>query len=243
MTRPLLLPPLLLLLLFGKTLCLDPLNDLKGKHYNITSIHAEGYVGMGYEGPDTALLPSDEWEGMVIDMIAWVARKAGFTYTLAPPTGQGSNCKHSDDSTATSSQYAVQYNCGSDDVTAGRSDMYWALYYITPGRLETNLVTVPFMSDVGVTLTATGKAERSVLDDITDKMKVLFSPFTWVMWMVTIALMLLVSLTFWIIEHGMLNENDRFTADSVASLTVRAQYDIINNELRELWMHKIRLCW
>ena len=84
----------------------------------------------------------------------------------------------------------------------------------------------------GVTLTATGKAERSVLDDITDKMKVLFSPFTWVMWMVTIALMLLVSLTFWIIEHGMLNENDRFTADSVASLTVRAQYDIIHNEVR-----------
>ena len=97
---------------------------------------------------------------MIVDMIEWVSSKAGFTYTLSSPMGQGPNCKHSEDPSATSSQYAVQYNCGSDDVTAGRTDMYWALYYITPGRLETNLMTVPFMSDVGVTLTATGKVPK-----------------------------------------------------------------------------------
>ena len=190
---------------------------------------------MGYEGSDTDLLPPEEWEGMVIDMVAWVAKKAGFTYTLSPPTGHGENCNHSTEDTAKDSQYAVQYNCGSDDVTSGRSDMYWALYYITPGRLATNLMTVPFISDVGVTLTATGKAEKSLINDILDNMQVLFSPFTWAMWIVTVVLMLMVSLTFWTIEHGMLNDTNRFTANGVASLTVRTQCDIIRNEV-SLWV-------
>ena len=61
-------------------------------------------------------------------------------------------------------------------------------------------------------------------------MAVLFSPFKPGVWGMTLALLVVVSLTFWVIEHGMINEDDRFTADSVASLTIRAQYDILQNE-------------
>ena len=35
---------------------------------------------------------------------------------------------------------------------AGRADVYWSGYYITTSRLEQNLFTVPYLSDVGLTL-------------------------------------------------------------------------------------------
>ena len=33
-------------------------------------------------------------------------------------------------------------------VIAGRADVYWSGYYITTSRLEQNLFTVPYLSDV-----------------------------------------------------------------------------------------------
>ena len=160
---------ILFLLLFCSVKSFDPATSLAGNHYNVTMIHAAGYVDMGYTSPGEPLKDPDAWDGMVIDMIAWVSKKAGFTYTLSPPTGIGPNC--ATDSTASLSQYAVQYNCGSDDVTTGRTDFYWSLYYITPSRLQTNIMTVPFISDVGVTLTATGAQSKGVIWDLYEKMK------------------------------------------------------------------------
>ena len=64
----------------------DPL-ALKGEHFNITMIHALGYVDMGYDG--NSIKAPEEWSGMIPAMIAWISRKAGFTYTLSSPSGEG----------------------------------------------------------------------------------------------------------------------------------------------------------
>jgi hypothetical protein len=50
------------------------------------------------------------------------------------------------------------------------------------------------------------------------------------MWGATAALMVLVTLTFWVIEHGAINEDNRFEAKNIASLTIRAQYDLLHNK-------------
>ena len=64
----------------------DPL-ALKGIHFNITTIHELGYTDMGYDG--NSIKAPEEWSGMIPAMIAWISRKAGFTYTLSSPSGSG----------------------------------------------------------------------------------------------------------------------------------------------------------
>ena len=45
------------------------------------------------------------------------------------------------------------YLCGEQDVhTLGLTDAYWGMYYITNTRSVKNLFTMPFISDVGLTI-------------------------------------------------------------------------------------------
>ena len=78
-----------------------------------------------------------EAEGFVVDMLEWVAQRAGFTYTLHAPTGNGSHCKASAGVTSLD-QYAGQYNCGQDDVTElGLTDVYWGAFTrLFPARVH-----------------------------------------------------------------------------------------------------------
>ena len=39
-----------------------------------------GFVDMGYDSGD--FRPNDRWRGFVVDLLAWVATHANFTYTL-----------------------------------------------------------------------------------------------------------------------------------------------------------------
>ncbi len=226
---------LLFFILVSVPLCasFDPSLSLAGQHFNITMIHAEGFVDMGYIDADVDLLPSSEWRGFLVDMIEWISGKAGFTYTLSSPSGTGRSCIHKENGEEDpmfSSRYSVQYKCGSDDVDMNMTDMYWSLYYVTPSRLSSHLMTTPFISDVGVTLTADVTNPGSDFDVIMDHMQLLFKPFTPYMWLTTAITILLTSLTMWIIEHSTFNRGDRFVTKNPRDLTVRAQLEILEEK-------------
>jgi hypothetical protein len=60
---------------------------LPSVHLHITTINNVGFADM-IDG-NGAFKPQMEWDGLMPDMIKWVARHAGFTYTLHSPTGEG----------------------------------------------------------------------------------------------------------------------------------------------------------
>jgi hypothetical protein len=106
---------------------------------------------------DGELLPVSEWTGFQRDVIEEVSRRAGFTYTLHSPSGDGPSCaRNEDDSKKEPKDYAGAYKCGEEDVyNLTRTHAYWAQYYITPSRLRKSIFTVPVLSDVGLTLLMT----------------------------------------------------------------------------------------
>ena len=94
---------------------------LAGIHLNFTTIHSDGFINMYEDG--NFLADSSQWTGLLVDQIDWIAKQAGFTYTLFPPSGLGDSCSNS---TGLDENWAGEYNCGSEDVWDGRTDAYWA---------------------------------------------------------------------------------------------------------------------
>ena len=115
--------------------------SLQGAHLDITTIHALGFMDMGYE--QNELLPAEQWRGFVVDQIKWIAQQANFTYTLHSPSGLGADCLHNSAMDGLL-PYAIQYNCGVNDViNLNRTDMYWAMYFVSVPRLQDAIFTQP----------------------------------------------------------------------------------------------------
>jgi len=137
---------------------------LEGQSFTITVVEAEGYVEVD---------PTSDsgFKGYVIDMIADVAAKAKFDYTLKLPSGAGSDCvpqlgNNDENATAYDPVYAAAYLCGQNDVLEPYSvleeyqtDMYWSMYYVTNARQLAGKFSLPFKPPTrGLTMygTATG---------------------------------------------------------------------------------------
>ena len=177
------------LLFCGKTTAFYQ-NTLSG-HYRFTVIHEPPYMDVGVS--DGSVLPKSQWKGYIVDMIKIISQKAGFTYELFLPSGGGSGCGTG----ATDVELAKKYLCGQQDaldlnITHG----YWGQFYITKGRVEDGTVfTTPFLSDVGLGLLVLPK-ETTTLESIF----LLFTPFSWEMWVMTIGVCIFVSMIVWLTE-------------------------------------------
>mmetsp|Transcript_1939 Transcript_1939/g.5711 ORF Transcript_1939/g.5711 Transcript_1939/m.5711 type:complete len:733 (-) Transcript_1939:1908-4106(-) len=153
---------------------------------------------MGYDEPGSDLWPESEWRGFLVDVLNWIAQKANFSYTLQAPSGTGSECTLPDDVGQrhnTSKDYAAQYNCGAQDVfDRNESHIYLGMYYITAERLDQGLFTIPFASDVGISVIGPIKSESQPGK--------IFVPFSLSMWLYTLLTVAVVTLTLTIVEHS-----------------------------------------
>ena len=78
--------------------------SLSGQHFDFTVIHEPPYVDVG--ASDGMILDKAQWKGYILDMIAIVATKAGFTYELFLPSGNGPSC-----SGTSQLAWSMQYKC------------------------------------------------------------------------------------------------------------------------------------
>ena len=78
--------------------------SLSGQHFNFTLIHEPPYVDVG--ASDGMILDKAQWKGYIPDMIAVIATKAGFTYELFLPSGNGPSC-----SGTSQLAWSMQYKC------------------------------------------------------------------------------------------------------------------------------------
>jgi hypothetical protein len=173
--------------------------DLSGQTLRITMIHEPGFVDM--LGPDGFVKPTAEWGGFLVDLLARIASEAGFTYTLHSPSGsnlEGGLCAPTNlTGPARQAFYATQYNCGQRDTEIGNSDVYWGMYYITSGRIKRGtLFTTPYLSDKGLSMLTSAKAEAGWTDEIYK----LFKPFTGGMWALSVATVCFFTLVLWVLE-------------------------------------------
>ena len=169
--------------------------SLDGRHLDITTVHALGFIDMGYEQGE--LWPASQWHGFIIDQIRWIAQQANFTYTLHSPSGLGADCLHNSAMDGLL-PYAAQYNCGVNDVIdLNRTDMYWAMYFVTVPRLQDAIFTQPFMSNVGLTIALPAGQENWM-----DEASKIFAPFSPALWLCTLGTTLFVSVVMWLMEHS-----------------------------------------
>ena len=169
--------------------------DLGGRHLDITSVHdGDGkYTNMlkadGTFEPDSSL-----WTGFFPDMIARVSELARFNYTLHSATGLGTRCGNGTGPIA----HMSAYNCAQDDVSElGKTEVYWAMFYETPGRSAVSRFTGSFMSDVGLSMLV-----APVQENFFEKATKIFTPFTRNFWICSLATALLVALCNWVVESS-----------------------------------------
>eukprot|EP00966_Prymnesium_polylepis_P166623 3851681-Prymnesium_polylepis.1 len=164
---------------------------------------------MGYNAASNAnLLSWQSWQGFYVDVIDWVATRAGFTYELHSPSGEGPACVAAHNKERSPQQFATQYNCGAEDVNLlNRTHVYWSDYYVTSGRLQQNLFSVPMLADVGLTLVLAPNRGADIWE-AADVMLKVFKPDAW---MLCIAIVLVFSLTLWFVDHGGPTESTRET--------------------------------
>ena len=177
------------LLFIGKTSAFYQ-NTISG-HYNFTVIHEPPYMDVGVS--NGIILSKDQWKGYIVDMIKIISQKAGFTYELFLPSGGGSGCGTG----ATDIELATKYLCGQQDtLDLNLTHGYWSQFYVTKGRLEDGTVfTTPFLSNVGLGLLVL-PAEASTFESFS----LLFTPFSWEMWMMTLGICVFVSMIVWLTE-------------------------------------------
>ena len=166
---------------------------LGGRHYDLTLVHGPPFVDMGVD--DGALLPPVQWSGYIVDMIEIVAARADFTYTLHGPSGVHAKCTSTDPL-----QAAGDYGCGQQDaLVLNRTDAYWSMYYVTGPRLDAGDFTAPFLSNVGISLAVPMKSQKT---GVWSRSEDLLKPFSYPMWLCTLATCVLVSLIVWFSEHS-----------------------------------------
>lgn len=149
-----------------------------GTTLKITIIPSHFFLWNVSATPDTPI-SADQVSGYFNEMVGNVSKssRANFNYELYLPSGFGKHCSPqltlAQASQAYSSKYRTQYNCGADDVTDPdvpaqyRTDIYWALYYITNPRLLTNRFTIPYIPPSQGALTMYGTAKGiQTFDDL-----------------------------------------------------------------------------
>lgn len=142
-----------------------PPPTLTGQHFRVTVV-ADGLSFVTATVQDGSV----NFEGYLVEMLAEIAARAGFTYELVSPSGLGAQCNPQIGASGTDtefrpydSRYRTQYNCGSDDVTdlqntTYASDMYLGLFFMTPERQLKNYFTAPFTPPYRGTLALGGTA-------------------------------------------------------------------------------------
>lgn len=177
-------------------------------HYNFTVIHEPPYVDLGVS--DGSLLPKDQWKGYIIDMIKIISQKAGFTYELFIPSGNGVSCPAG----ATDMERSNMYLCGQQDtLDLNLTNAYWSQFFVTADRVEAGtLFTSPFMTDVGLGLLVL-PSEPSAAESFS----LLFSPFSWEMWLMTFGVVLFVAVVVWLTE--VVDGPSRAAQKKISSLT------------------------
>ena len=179
--------------------------NLSGVHLLITTIHSAQGMNMGYDMDTNHLVPSEDWNGFFADVIEWVAHRAGFTYELFSPSGDGQACVQAEGKPFAPKTFATQYNCGADDIyTLNRTHVYWAGYYISPSRLSRNLFTVPVISDVGLGLVLAKPSPDPWAVALT--LFLVFEPTTWLL---IICSFTVFTLAMWLVDHGGSHESRR----------------------------------
>jgi hypothetical protein len=78
--------------------------SLSGQSFQFTVIHDPPYVDVG--ASDGTILDKAQWKGYVPDMIDIIATKAGFSYELFLPSGQGPSCSGN-----SQLDWSMQYKC------------------------------------------------------------------------------------------------------------------------------------
>ena len=151
-------------------------------------------------------------------------RDAGFTYTLHSATGIGCDGGPARNFTGTPDPiFAGAYGCAQLDVTTNnRSDVYWAMFYVSNGRQSESLMTSPIVSDVGLSLIV--RAEEATF---VDTATLLFTPFTPGMWMLSFVTVIFVSITLWVSEHAEVqseSEGGFLTVQAVKSTAMSSFY-------------------
>ncbi len=188
--------------------------QLTGQHLHITTVEASG--AMDIRSADGTYYSSPEdWSGFLVDQIEWISSKAGFTYSLHLPSGMSPACKDRVTSATKpylSSTWSTQYKCGEQDVDFNRTDMYWGLYYYTPGRAKKNLMTIPFITNVGLSLAVSSSPPTSHFQDIMVALETPFRPFTPGMWAAIIFTFVIGAVFMWLIEVSVLSFVTIFTA-------------------------------
>ena len=146
--------------------------------------------------------PSD-WTGFLVEQIDWISKQAGFTYTLHLPSGMGPECTNevtSANKPYRSSKWANEYKCGEQDVDENRTHAYWGMYFYTKARAKKNLLTVPFISNVGLDLAVSAKPPTTHIEDVMAALETPFRPFTAGMWWAIIGTFVMGAVFIWIIE-------------------------------------------
>jgi hypothetical protein len=171
--------------------------NLSGIHLHITAVHDD--QGMNMFAHDGRMLPWMEWRGFQRDVIDWVAARAGFTYTLHSPSGNGPACsRQADNSKFPIERYTGQYNCAGEDMNAyNYTHVFWAMAYITPPRLAAAPYTVPVLSDVGIQLVV-----KRTRPDTWQASLFIYSPFDEGMWLWFLCTVGAVMFVMYFVDHG-----------------------------------------
>ena len=148
----------------GKTRAMFFAGDLSGCHFNVTVIpkdvsHADSrYCHLDKNGA---------FQGFFPDVVASLAERAKFTYTLQEPVR--ASCGPGVARSA--------YACGHDNVHTGVSDMAFADLFATAARANSSLLTQPIIAHTGlafITMQTLNKKSRRLVE----KLKTVFQPFS-----------------------------------------------------------------
>jgi len=208
---------------------------LRGLHLNITTIEQIGFVNMDkdeagsiiFEDAASGLLfkstPQNQYYnagGFVIDMIGWIAKHAGFTYSLYTPSGVYSHDPNDQNFIPYDQKLTKSYGTGQLDVWNNRTQLYWAMYYITNYRRGKNLYTIPFLSGNGLTvsMSATAAVDPWVHfanifvrgQNPTSGAYKILQTFSLDLWVTSLALFFLCAIIFWILEGHREQHSGRF---------------------------------
>ena len=112
--------------------------QLRGQHLEITTVAEAGFMNVRNPGSTHFETDSAQWSGYIKDQLHWISTKAGFTYTLHLPSGQGASCsggKKDMTKPYTSQNFMYDYKCGQEDVWENRTHAYYGMYYINTSSL------------------------------------------------------------------------------------------------------------
>ena len=145
------------------------------------------------DNPPYAYLRGEEFVGFYPSIVAELANKANFTYTLQFP----------DFSACSDTVSGSQYGCGFENAARGVTDLIFAELYATEARSNLTIMTQPTISHTGLAFITSSRLESDVSNDLWTRMRKIFEPFTFTVWAFIFLLIVPVTGgTFWILERS-----------------------------------------